>query len=833
MLPKSSETFKRSSFKNPDVFHRPVYMWCWNSPITAEMLNTQLRALAAAGGGGVMIVPEPSAFRPTSMKTTLNPDYLTDEYFEIYKAVAAEAEKLGLKIWFYDEGGWPSGSACGKVTKKYPALACKRLAANREEVKKGEKVTEDALAAFLYTGETVTRVENGGIAPSDGILLSVGVIASAGSSEPVYPDLLNSEAVQAFIDIGCEPYLPYIGKFIKNTIPFLFTDETRVANPPWSDGFANLFTQRKGYDITEHLNELFETGESGAQTRIDYFDFWSEIFAKSFFAAMREWCNKNGMAFGGHLGGDDSLDSLKQHGYAHPLRMYREMDVPGIDTILRQIFPGGRRGQHLILDRKNTDFAPNYHFPRWASSVARQAGHPWALSESFAVYGQGITPAEMKWIVNYQLARGITLFCAATLASSVSGPYMANERPVHTSSSPLWQCLKAFNTYTARLSYLLSLGTADVKTALYMPVRDVWSNTGQSQQAAEDYDRLAELLERKKIDFDIVDDDCLENIGVENGFLKAGAMCYDTVVLPKCRYMTASASQKLEGFNASGGKVCTDVKSLNGPVKFEPAQALVSLTVRKLKHGKLYFITNEDEKEISVKLIFPEKTAPVLLDAETGNVYAPDYSFGTGGINLTLILPFAGSAVILFENRKMKTSAMPVKKQPLRYQIVLNDGWKFRKHKAFIIGNREFETVSFKNTAKPANPGPWAKYTGKDFSGEGVYSIDFDCPEELTGKKALLCLGKVEYACRAKMNGKQLGLRPWEPFEYDVTGLLQAGKNRLEVTVINTPANQYVHTKEFAKWDDATVGRYHKPALVFESETLGGGLFGKAVLYVE
>ncbi|MEI6577832.1 MAG: hypothetical protein WCN92_00030 [Eubacteriales bacterium] len=832
MLPKPSYKFEFAPFKNPNTFHRPVYMWCWNSPITAEKLTEQLRELAQAGGGGVMIVPEPKYFRPNTMKTTLSPDYLTKEYFEIYEAVAVEAEKLGLKIWFYDEGGWPSGSACGKVTKKNPNLACKRLSVNQKVVKKGELIEETALASFLYINELAVKVNNGDIAAQDGLLLSICVNMPTGSSEPQYPDLLNSEAVQAFIDIGCASYLPYIGKFAPNTIPMLFTDETRAANPPWSDGFAELFMKEKGYDIVEHLNELFENDEKGARTRIDYFDFWSKRFAKSFFAAMRKWCNENSFAFGGHLGGDDSLDCLKRHGYAHPLRMYREMDVPGVDTILRQIFPGGRRGS-LIQDRSNTEFAPNYHFPRWASSVARQAGNPWVLSESFAVYGQGLTPAEMKWIINYQLVRGITLFCAATLASSVSGPYMANERPVHTSSSPMWQCLSSFHSYTARLSTLLSIGTPEVNTALYMPVRDVWSNTMQSLKVMADYDMLADTLERKMIDFDIIDDDCLELGDIEDGCLVVGKMSYSTIVLPKCLYMTSLAVQNLEAFKVAGGKVVFDVKKMHSIVKIEPEQALASLSVRKMANGKLYFIVNEDEKEISLNVILPEKTAPVLLDAETGKIYELEHYICEGGIKTTLRLPFAGSAAIMFKSQKIKTSAALIKKEKLKNAVVLDYGWKFKKHKAFVIGNQDFETVYYKNTAKPASLGPWAEYTGKDFSGEGIYSIDFDCPQEMAGKKVLLCLGKVEYACRARLNGKNLGLCAWPPFEYDLTGLLKSGNNRLEIIVFNTPANQYVHTKSFEKWDDATVGRYHPNALVFERESLGGGLYGKAVLYVE
>lgn len=833
MLPIAGDKFDPKLFNNPATFHRPVYMWCWNSPITADMLIAQLCDLAAAGGGGVMIVPEPSYFRPTTMITTLSPDYLTEEYFKIYEAVAAQAEKLGMKIWFYDEGGWPSGSACGKVTQKYPHLAREKLTLHQKNVRKGDTINEDVLASFLYCDEGVKRVFQGERVSRDGMLVNISVQTPVYASEPLYPDLLNSEAVRAFIEIGCEPYLPYIGKFAPNTVPMLFTDETSGGNPPWSDALAQAFLAEKGYDIVGRLNELFENDEKGAQTRIDYFDFWSRRFAKTFFGAMRTWCNQNNMAFGGHLGGDDSLDCLKRHSYGHPLRMYREMDVPGIDTILRQIFPGGRRGQNLIQDRKNTDFAPNYHFPRWASSVARQAGSPWVLSESFAVYGQGLTPAQMKWIINYQLVRGITMFCAATLASSVSGAYMANERPVHSPKSPMWQCLGAFHDYTARLSYLLSLGAPLVKTALYMPVRDVWSNTARSLQVMAAYDTLANKLESKKIDFDVVDDDALETAKIENGCLCVGNMCYETVVLPKCRHMTPAAAQKLDAFKKVGGAVFFDTKTFSSPIIIQPALAPVALTMRKLSNGTLYFLVNEAENEIAISAIFNEKKQPVLLDPQTGKMFEQAYTINGDKIKISLLLPFAGSVTILFSNKKIPTLPLPAQKQTFKHVIVLDKGWVFVKKESFVIGEQEFEQHVLHEKPVPAVLGPWVGYTGEDFSGGCAYAVDFDLPAREIGKKVVLNLGKVEYACRANLNGKDLGLCPWPPFEYDVSKTLKPGKNRLKITVYNTPANQYVHTKSFEKWDDATVGRYHKPALVFERETLGGGLFGKVALYVE
>lgn len=833
MLPTPSEKLKLPEFRKPVSFHRPVYMWCWNSPVTAEGLIEQLRELEGIGAGGVMVVPEPPEFRPEVMKTTLSPEYLGEDYLAIYAAVTAEAARLGLNLWFYDEGGWPSGSACGKVTKAHPEFACKRLFSRRSPVKQGDTVPGGALGYYLYTADGVTKLDAGTPCPADGELLTVDTDSPKGSSHPLYPDLLNPDAVDAFLELGCEPYLPHIGPYIESAVPFLFTDEPCVCNPPWNEDLVRAFEEEKGYAITDHLNALFEQDEKSAKVRIDYIDVWSKRFAATFFARMRRWCHENSMAFGGHLGGDDTLECLRRHGYGNPLRMYREMDVPGVDAIIRQIFPGGRRGQELILDQRGTEYAPNYHYPRWATSVARQHNKPWVFSESFAVYGQGLTPTQMKWIVNYQLARGVNLFCFATLASSVSGPYMANERPVQTKQSPLWACLKPLHDYTARMSYLCSLGKPVCDTAVYMPVRDVWGGAPSSQRVMREYDIIARELESLKVDFDVLDDDALAAGTVTRAGLTVGAMTYKTIFVPYCRHMTDAAWQRLQEFKAAGGKLLIETKRFAGGTLMEPLRARASLTVRETAGGRLYIVFNEDEKEQTLTLTLPEKKPPVLLDAETGNVCALEYEPTENGVKTTIKLPFAGSAVVYCGG--LRTEALPpaTKKQEYRYQIPLEEGWQFRKSRAFVIGEQELESVFLNNRSKPAELGTWEPYAGAEFSGKGQYSITFDIPTDITGKKVLLSLGKVEFAARVRLNGKDLGLRPWPPFEFDVTDYIRPAGNVLTVKVINTPANQYVHTQALDKFSDAERGCYHEKALVFEKDSLGGGLYGKVVLYVE
>lgn len=43
--------------------------------------------------------------------------YLSEEWFECIRTCVAEAERIGMKAWIYDEDRWPSGAAGGLVTR--------------------------------------------------------------------------------------------------------------------------------------------------------------------------------------------------------------------------------------------------------------------------------------------------------------------------------------------------------------------------------------------------------------------------------------------------------------------------------------------------------------------------------------------------------------------------------------------------------------------------------------------------------------------------------------------------------------------------------------------
>jgi len=124
---QNMDTIDSSRFSNPDAFYWPGYIWFWNGRITRKDLRAQLKDMAEHGAMSVWPLPAPRSFRPTFMPTSLEPDYLTAGFLDHYRYMVEQAQRLGMNVWLYDDGGWPSGMACGRIVRKKPSLAQQNL----------------------------------------------------------------------------------------------------------------------------------------------------------------------------------------------------------------------------------------------------------------------------------------------------------------------------------------------------------------------------------------------------------------------------------------------------------------------------------------------------------------------------------------------------------------------------------------------------------------------------------------------------------------------------------------------------------------------------------
>jgi hypothetical protein len=80
------------------------------------------------------------------------------------------------------------------------------------------------------------------------------------------------------------------------------------------------------------------------------------------------------------------------------------------------------------------------------------------------------------------------------------------------------------------------------------------------------------------------------------------------------------------------------------------------------------------------------------------------------------------------------------------------------------------------------------------YSGTAVYSAAFELPRTLLkgDRRLYLDLGRVEVMAEAKVNGQRFPLLWKPPYRLDVTAAARAGRNTIEVTVVNLWPNRLI-----------------------------------------
>ncbi|MEK7397798.1 MAG: glycosyl hydrolase [Candidatus Poribacteria bacterium] len=799
---------------DPDSIYYPGYFWLWNGPLSENIIVKQLQDMKEHGARSVCVLPMPREFRPDSTNNQLNVSYLSPEFFEYVKIAVHESKRLGMNYWLYDEGGWPSGEACGLVTKN-PELKA---------------------SLMRYSGK-----------PNN------WEIQKSGSA-----DRLNSKATQRFIDLTHEEYKSYVGEHFGNTIVFAFTDEPSAGgiSPkhqiPWSEGFGDEFFERFGYRIEDFLDAFEDLPNSltinQKHVRVDLFDFWSQRFVDNYFLPIRQWCRENKVISGGHLGGEDETLGSVIYGYGHILRTLRAMDLPGVDVIWRQVFP----------------HKSNHHFPLYASSVAHQIGSPYAFTESFCVYGNGLTIEQMKWIVDYQYVRGINLFIGGCYPLSTHDHLMCGERPHFGPVNPLWDHIHNFHRYIARIGYILSCGKPKVSNAVYFPVRDMWAN-GNRDETVNEYENLVEFLLQNQCAFDLIDDDVIADAKIEDGKLLIGQMSYETILCPPCQWMKKESLKKLYDFVISGGNlICLrNPPKANGGIEslshalsldqkmrilssnteaineikplitFESSDPTIGIRVigRDFGDNSAYFIFNEGDNDFKGKAHFHETNQVYEIDPCTGNLYLlQKANLEEKETILNLDIPASASRMLLFgdfqANKRPRWNEVA--------EMTLINGWQARMVRQFLISENDYEVREIQDEWEPIDLGAWKDRFSEDFSGDVAYKIHISFPDEWKNCSMILQLGHVEYTARVFVDDDKIGDVIWSPWEIELPQ--KQNPFDLQIFVTNTLANVLTSGQVRNAWknhkEPGWPGPYDARAAEFERESRGGGLFGPVKLKI-
>lgn len=351
---------------NPPKQFRPIPFWAWNARLREEETAAQIAQMDEAGIGGVFM----------HARGGLQTGYMGHDWMDNIRAALTECKRRGMSAWGYDENGWPSGSCSGLVSRmgtKYQQkyLRCAPKPATEGAVPITSIVHQGRLIYFYY------------------------------EINESYVDLLDPKVTRAFLRAVHQPYKNRLREQAGDLAGF-FTDEPQLSRDgyPWSQTLPAEYRKRYGEPLLDRLPDLFFPTDTAPRTRVRFWMLVTELFAEHYTKQVFSWCRENGMRLTGHMACEETLLSqLTSNGACMP--HYESFDIPGIDWL-------GRGTADCLT-------------PLQAASAAHQLGKRQILSESFGMCGWNVSFEEMRWILEWQMVRGITLLCQHLAPYSLAG----------------------------------------------------------------------------------------------------------------------------------------------------------------------------------------------------------------------------------------------------------------------------------------------------------------------------------------------------------------------------------------------------------------------------
>ncbi len=410
-------------FKNYGEY-RPQPLWFWTGKADLHAIKKQMQDLKdVCGYGGVAIIPFFKDFKP---------EYLSEEYLELYKQTADYAKEIGFTLSLYDEYAFPSGNGGGnaladniaRFRKAFPLDTLKKLVHKRTEVKNGDTIiykrkTDGILMALVAANFENVQTSNGKqskpeldgfgkgefecIALSerlkDGVLTwqvpqmgkwSILEFACISSDSENNVDYLSYEACKKFTKLVHDRYYEYMPEHFGSTIKTSFFDEPtlyRLDGAVWTPSFNEKFNAKYGYSPETLYPALFYgVGRNTASYRNLLFGFRADLYSGGFMKALNDWCEEHNIKLMGHQDNEEIVNCVGTS--ADFMKTFKYQRIAGIDKI------GGAR--------------PAEDFYKLVSSAAYNYDRALVMSETFGA--MPALPEELMYeIALDQYVKGINM----------------------------------------------------------------------------------------------------------------------------------------------------------------------------------------------------------------------------------------------------------------------------------------------------------------------------------------------------------------------------------------------------------------------------------------
>ena len=488
---------------------RPVPFWSWNGELEPEKLVDQINWMHDNGIGGFFM----------HARGGLTTPYLGKKWFECVEACLKRAKELNMEAYAYDENGWPSGFAGGKLLEDIE---------NHDMYLTAENGEFDPKADAHYPLDNNQYVN---------VYLHYAVSTA---------DICNKDVVRKFIDLTHEKYKKHD---IYGNLRGFFTDEPQYQRwgVPFTKALIPYFKERYFEDVFDRIGLLFEKRDNYKDYRYKYYKALQDLMLNNFSKQIYDWCDENGYKLTGHYCEEVTMgEQIMCCGGVMPFYEYEH--IPGVDHL-------GRRIPTTSLTAKQL------------SSVMAQLDKKQGLCEMLAMIGWDATPNEIKKIVNYYAVHGITLVCQHLLPYSELGQ-RKRDYPQHFSNVNPWvgKGFKEFNDYIADVAKLMMESKEVVNIGVLHPIRSAYFEYDrrldyQGQFGVGELDKSFSTLHKKLgdlgVQYHFLDEVIMEKHGrVEGNKLIVGHSQYEYVIIPEGTVtMDVYTEKLLQNFVTHGGKI--------------------------------------------------------------------------------------------------------------------------------------------------------------------------------------------------------------------------------------------------------------------------------------
>ena len=503
--------------------YRPLPFWSWNDQLDLDKLIEQIRWMDANHIGGFFM----------HARSGLKTEYLSDEWMNDIEVCADEAQKRNMKAWAYDENGWPSGFAGGKLLEEEKNC-------DRYVLWNTGAYDSSADVSYSMDSDKLVRVQSD-IEPAEGEYLNLYLRTSVSTA-----DIANPEVVDKFIALTHEQYKERFGDTFAEKIEGFFTDEPQYQRwfTPYTDMLPVYFKEKFGEDILDSLGLLFVEKEGYRKFRYRYWKALQELILENFAHKVYDWCVEHDVKLTGHYVEESTLGyQLMCCGGVMPFYEYES--IPGIDWL----------GKATVSDLPS----------RQVGSVAAQLGKKRVISETFGCCGWDVTPAELRRIAGFQYATGVNMMCHHLIPYSERG-IRKYDYPAHYGKENPWVCeaFDDFNRYFTRLGYLLGESKSHIKVAMLHPMRSAYFDYKRElepdafgiRELELELTRACKEMSKHGIEYHFLDETLLAKYGfVKDGTIGCGECAYEYLVLPSLVTMDETTERLLHEYVKQGGKI--------------------------------------------------------------------------------------------------------------------------------------------------------------------------------------------------------------------------------------------------------------------------------------